>query len=352
MNHLLKLFYCTLLLFLTSSIHSCKIEPIINKVFEDLELYPIASPYNEGFLQVSTIHNLYYAQFGNPKGMPVLVLHGGPGAGCDESLSAFFDLTHYRVIMVDQRGAMRSQPFAEMRDNKSDYLVEDMELLRKHLGVDKWLLFGGSWGSALALLYGETYPEQILGFVLRGVCLARKKEYEHLFYGMRQFFPEIWQSMVQPFSMDEQADLITTLYNKVMDPNPSIHMPVAHSFMHYDTVAGTFKANPDLIERLDDMSVLSIARSFIYYSFNNFFLTDNQLLDNLATIAHLPVIIVQGRYDIICPPQTAYDLHVRWNNSQLWFIPEGGHFASDPFISRGLRDALDDFVKLLNTHVA
>jgi proline iminopeptidase len=243
--------------------------------------------------------------------------------------------------MVDQRGAMRSQPFAEMKDNTTDYLVEDMELLRKHLEINKWLLFGGSWGSALALLYGESHPESILGFVLRGVFLARKKDYEHIFYGMRQFFPEIWQAMVQPFSAYEQADLVTTLYNKIMDPDPAIHMSVAHLFMHYDTVAGTFKANPDFIAPLDDKEALSIARAFVYYSFNNFFLVDNQILDNLTKISHLPAIIVQGRYDMICPPQAAYDLHIQWGNSQLWFIPEGGHFASDPFISRGLKNALD-----------
>jgi proline iminopeptidase len=341
MNPLLKTFYCALLFSVTSPIHAHINELITNKVFETLELYPVANPYEEGYLQVSTIHSLYYAQFGNPDGLPVLVLHGGPGAGCSASLTAFFDLSYYRVIMVDQRGAMRSQPFAEMRENNSQSLVEDMELLRKHLAIDKWLLFGGSWGSALAILYGETYPEQILGFVLRGIFLARKKDYEHICCGMRQFFPEIWQSLVQPFSAEEQANLITTLYNKTMDSDPSIHMPVAHLFMHYDTVAGTFKANPDLIAQLDDTKALSIARAFIYYSFNNFFLTDNQLLNNLATISHLPVIIVQGRYDIICPPQTAYDLHTWWNNSQLWFIPEGGHFASDPFIARGLKEALD-----------
>jgi len=222
-----------------------------------------------------------------------------------------------------------------------------MELLRKHLKIDKWLLCGGSWGSALAILYGQTYPEHILGFILRGIFLARKKDYEHLFYGMRQFFPEIWQTLVESFSPEEQADLITTLHNKIMNPDSSIHMPIAHLFMHYDTVAGTFKANPDLITPLSDTEALSIARAFIHYSYNNFFLTDNQLLNNMTKIEHLPVIIVQGRYDIICPPQTAYDLYTHWSNAQLWFIPEGGHFASDPSIARGLREASDIMLSIL-----
>jgi len=318
---------------------------ITNKVFETLALYPVTDPYEEGYLQVSTRHSLYYAQFGNPDGLPVLVVHGGPGAGCSAELTAFFDLSYYRVIMVDQRGAMRSTPFADMHENNSHCLVEDMELLREHLHIDKWLLFGGSWGSALSILYGQTYPESILGFVLRGIFLARKKEYEHIFYGIKNFFPEVWQLLVESFSAEEKADLITTLHNKIMNPDPSVHMPVARVFMYYDTVAGIFKANPELITGVDDTEALSVSRAFIHYSAHNFFLTDNQLLDALEKIAHLPVIIVQGRYDLICLPQSAYDLHTHWNNSQLWLIPEGGHFSSDPFIARGLKEALDEMKK-------
>lgn len=331
--------YCLLLLFPTLTIANNR--HITNKTFETLELYPVADPYQEGYLQVSDLHRLYYAQFGNPNGLPVLILHGGPGGGCNPLSTAFFDLSYYRVIMVDQRGARRSQPFAEMRENNSQSLVEDMELLREHLQVDKWLLFGGSWGSTLAILYGQTYPERILGFVLRGIFLARKRDYEHLFYGMRQFFPELWQSMVESLSTEEREDLITTLHNKIMNPDPSTHLPIAHSFMHYDAAAGTFKANPDTIPFLDDALALSITRAFVHYSINNFFLTDNQLLRNMHKINHLPVIIVQGRYDIICPPQEAYELYTQWDNAQLWFIPEGSHFESEPSIARGLREALD-----------
>lgn len=331
--------YCLLLL------SSAPIFPnnqhITNKTFETLDLYPAADPYQEGYLQVSDLHRLYYAQFGNPNGLPVLILHGGPGVGCSALSSTLFDLSYYRVIMIDQRGAGRSQPFAEMEENQSDYLVADMEMLREHLNIDTWLLFGGSWGSALAILYGETHPERILGFVLRGIFLARQRDYEHLFYGMGQFFPEVWQAMVEPFSFEEQTNLIETIYHKIMNPDPSIHLPIAHSFMHYDTIGGTFKANPDLIAPLSDAEAISIARAFTYYSRNNFFLSDNQLLRNINKIKHLPVIIVQGRYDMICPPQEAYDLYRLWDNAQLWFIPEGGHFWSDPFIARGLREALD-----------
>jgi len=341
MNYRLKTILITLFLTVILHTHTHANEQITNKIFETLELYPVTDPYQEGYLPVSTLHSLYYAQFGNPNGLPVIVIHGGPGAGCSAKLTALFDLNYYRVIMVDQRGAIRSKPFADMRENSSQHLVEDMELLREHLNIDKWLLFGGSWGSALAILYGETYPERVLGFILRGVFLARKKDYEHIIFGMRSFFPELWELLVQPLSQEEQIDLITTLHTKVMDPDPSIHMSMAHAFMHYDTAAGTFRANPELIAKISDKKALSVARAFIHYSAHNFFLTDNQLLHDIEKIAHLPVIIVQGRYDIICPPQTAYDLHTHLHNSQLWFIPEGGHFALDPFIARGLREALD-----------
>lgn len=342
MKHLSKTAYHLLAFTLIVHAQLYSNERITNKVFETLELYPIMNPYEEGYLQVSELHSLYYAQFGNPNGIPVLVIHGGPGGGCDAAMSAFFDLSYYRVIMVDQRGAMRSKPFTDMRENRPEYLVEDMELLRKYLNIDTWILFGGSWGSALAILYGQTYPERILGFVLRGIFLARKQDYEHIVYGMRKFFPELWQSMVQSLSQAEQTDLITTLHTKVMDTDPKIHMPIAHLFMYYDIVAGTFKANPDLIPKVNDTEALSVARAFIHYSANNFFLADNQLLNNIERIAHLPVILIQGRYDIICPPLTAYELHTHWNNSQLWLIPEGGHFGADPCIARGLREAMDE----------
>ena len=320
------------------------------KLYEELELYPNTAPYEEGYLQVSDQHRLYYAQFGNPDGVPVLVVHGGPGFGCSPAWSSFFDLAFYRVIMFDQRGSARSTPAGEMNDNTPQHSVADMEALRVHLGVDKWLLFGGSWGSALSILYGETHPERVTGFVLRGVFLARQKDYEHLYYGMKRTFPDAWDEMVQVIPEEERTDLIKALYNRVMDPDPQVHLPVAHAFMRYDAICGTLLPNPALLDHQskNDHSVINVTRAFMHYSINHFFMEEDQLLNDLDKIAHLPAIIVQGRYDMICLPEGAYELYKKWNNANLWFVADGAHFSSEPSIAKGLKEAMDQMKPLIN----
>lgn len=317
---------------------------IQTRSFEDVQLYPASEPYYEGFLQVSDLHQIYYAEFGNPLGLPVVVVHGGPGAGCSSNWSSFFDLSYYRVIMFDQRGAPRSTPVAEMRDNTPQKSVEDMEILRNHLGIEKWLLFGGSWGSALSILYGEAHPERALGFVLRGIFLARQRDYEHLFYGMDKTFPEAWEEMVQFLPIEERDYLISAFHKRIMDPDPQIHLPAAHAFMRFDMICSTLLPNSGLLQKtaLDDRFSLACARAFIHYSANQFFLKENQLLEEIGKISHLPAIILNGRYDIICPPKGAYELHTRWQNSQLWFLPNGGHVSTEPCIARGLKHAMDE----------
>lgn len=316
---------------------------VLDKSFESLEVYPPSPAYNEGYLQVSELHSIYYAQFGNPLGLPVVVVHGGPGAGCADAWSSFFDPAFYRIIMFDQRGAGRSVPPAEMKDNTPQYSVNDMEALRNHLGVDKWLVFGGSWGTTLAIFYGETHPQQCLGFILRGTFLGRPHEYEHVFYGMKATFPEAWEEMVQAIFEEEREDLISAFHHRVMDPNPEAHLPAAHAFMRYDTICGSLLPNPEAVQTLalDDKLTLNVARAFIHYSVHRFFFTENQLLNAIDKISHLPAIIVHGRYDTICLPQTSYELHAAWKNSKLWFVT-AGHFSDEPSISRGLREALDE----------
>ena len=318
-------------------------ERIANLAFDNLELYPSYAPYAEEFLQVSPLHKISYAEFGNPEGMPVIVLHGGPGAGCSPSWSSFFDPSFYRVIMFDQRGAGRSIPSAEMEDNTSQKSVEDIEALRTHLGIDRWLVFGGSWGSTLAILYGETHPDRVLGFVLRGVFLGRPEGYKHLFYGMKNTFPEAWDEMVTVIPVEERDDLITAFYKRVIDPNPEIHLPAARAFVRYDTICGTLLPNLELVEKTvhDDQLVLSLGRTFIHYCANQFFFSQNQLIQHLDKIKHIPCVIVQGRYDIICPPKDAYELYQGMDDADLWLIANGGHFSSEPPIARGLRLALD-----------
>lgn len=317
---------------------------VLNKSFESLELYPSTAAYDEGYLQVSELHSLYYAQFGNPAGLPVVVVHGGPGGGCSDGWSSFFDPAYYRVIMFDQRGAGRSMPNAEMRDNTSQRSVEDMEALREHLCIDKWLVFGGSWGSGLSILYGETHPEKCLGFILRGVFLGRQIEYEHVFYGMKGFFPEVWEEMALTIPEDERGDLITAFHKRLMDSNPQVHLPAAHALMRYDTICATLLPDPVLVSQqaLDDKSALNVARAFVHYAANQFFFSPNQLVDNISKISHLPAIIIHGRYDTICLPQNAYELHTHWTNSNLWFITDAGHSSSEPSIAKGLREALDE----------
>lgn len=324
---------------------------ITNQFFENLELYPSYSPYAEDFLQVSSLHKISYAQFGNPEGIPVVVLHGGPGAGCSYSWSSFFDPSFYRVIMFDQRGAGRSIPSAEMEDNTPQKSVEDMEALRTHLGIDQWLVFGGSWGSTLAILYGETHPDKVLGFVLRGVFLGRPKGYEHLFYGMKNTFPEAWEEMVSIIPVEERDDLITAFHKRVMDPDPQIHLPAARAFVRYDAICATLLPNSELVEKLvqNNQLTLNLGRGFIHYSANHFFFGQNQLMDHLKKIKHIPLFIIQGRYDIICPPQDAYELYRAMDDVDLWLISNAGHSSSEPSIARGLRLALDEMkMKLLS----
>jgi proline iminopeptidase len=311
--------------------------------FNNITLYPSYKPYKETYLTISSLHTLYYAEFGNPEGIPVLIVHGGPGAGCCPEWSSFFDPTYFHVIMLDQRGAGNSIPIAEMYENNSNYLVEDMEKLRKNLNLDSWILFGGSWGVALSLLYAEKYPNRVRSMVLRGVFLARKTDYEHLFYGMKQYYPEEWDIMVQDFSSTEKKNLINAFDARIMNPDKTIHMPAAHAFMRFDTVCGTLLPDHELVssQAHDNHSTLTIARSFIHYSAKNFFLTDNQILDNITTIQHIPTIIVQGRYDMICPVATAYELYKHLPLSELWIIPDAGHFSSENSISRALCYAMN-----------
>lgn len=329
------------LIFLTGQPVQAK--EIKNLIFDNHEVNPSQESYSSGYLQVSDLHSIYFSQFGNPEGIPVLVVHGGPGGGCCDVWSNYFDLSTYRVIMFDQRGAMRSIPFAEMEDNTPQRSVDDMEALRTHLGVDKWILFGGSWGSTLSIFYGEKHPDRVLGFVLRGVFLARKQDYEHLFYGMRNTFPEAFDEMLEEIPLEERSDLIKAFHKRVMDPDPQTHLSAAKSFMKFDTICATLlpSTSKELEIELEGDAVLSVGRAFIHYAANNFFFTDNQLLDDIHKIAHLPMIIVHGRYDTICRPIGAYEIYKRCENVDLWFLPKAGHSSFEPDVRRALFEAIE-----------
>ncbi|WP_173237862.1 prolyl aminopeptidase [Legionella antarctica] len=304
---------------------------------------PSISLVHEGYLQVSELHEIWYGEFGNPQGFPVIVLHGGPGAGCSDNDLQLFDLTFWRVILLDQRGAKRSKPFGEMKENTTPDLISDLEFLRRKLNIDKWLVFGGSWGSTLALSYGETYSDHILGFILRGVFLARASDNLHFWYGMRHTFPEAWQEFNDFLPADQQHDLIHSYHRLIMDSNPGVCMPAARAFLKYDLVCAFLNISAEQLSMLlsDDQLVLGISRTFIHYSINNFFLTENQLINNINRMNHLPLIIVHGRYDTITCAKSAYEVHKLWPGSELRIVACSGHSAMEPGIALSLIQATE-----------
>jgi proline iminopeptidase len=327
-----------------------KITESIYKLTTSLEeiLYPPLKPYNNGHLPVSDIHTLWYAEYGSPRGVPVVVLHGGPGAGTSDNDMRFFDPKYYRIILFDQRGANRSSPFAELKDNNSQACIDDIEKLRVHLKIDKWLIYGGSWGSTLSIAYGEEHPNRCTGFILRGIFLGRKSEIDNVWYGIQDIFPEYWHKMINFLPIKEQDNLVDSYYKRLINPEKSIHLPAAQSFLEYDLTASFLMNNVQNINEAlkNDKLILGCARIFTHFSVNNFFFKENQLLDNLHKIKHLPAIIVHGRYDIVCRAKSAYELHQNWPNSQLIFVQDAGHSSAEVGIAKALTYATKEMKNL------
>jgi len=301
-------------------------------------LYPLKKPLKKGYLKVSKKHSLYYAIYGNPKGCPVIVLHGGPGAGTSEFISKFFNLKDYFVVTFDQRGSLRSKPFASMEENTPQHSIEDIEKLRVELKIDKWLVFGGSWGSTLGLLYGQAHPERCLGFILRGVFLARKDDHLQVLYGAGKVYPEEFEELKKCIPENEHDDLFKAFRKRILNPDPKISLPHAKKFIRFNAFIATNSPDPKLIEeRLKNRKLtLGMAKAFLYYQAHKFFLKPNQILLNMDKIQHLPCIIVHGRHDVICIPEAAFLLHKHWKKSKLWMIDNGGHADSDPHIAQAL----------------
>lgn len=307
-------------------------------------------PFHEAYLRVCSLHHIWYAQYGNPNGVPVLILHGGPGAGCNDNDLNFFDFSFWRIILLDQRGSKRSKPFGEMKENTTQNLISDLERVRNELKIDKWLLFGGSWGSTLALSYGESYPNHILGFILRGIFLARKSDNQHFWQGIQGIFPEAWQELNDFLPVEKRHELISSYYQLLMNPNLEIALPAAKALLKYDFICSFLNIQPEQLNSLlaDNTLVLGVARTFVHYSINNFFLSENQLIKNIKTINHLPLIIVHGRYDIISLAKNAYELHQLWPNSKLFMVDAAGHSASESAIAEALTQATELMKQNLN----
>ena len=300
-------------------------------------LYPEIEPDATGRLAVDPRHALYWESCGNPYGVPALFLHGGPGGGCLPVHRRFFDPQFWRIVLFDQRGAGRSVPYAETTDNTTWHLVSDMERLRAHLGIDRWLLFGGSWGSTLALAYAEAYPERCLGLVLRGIFLARQVEIEWFMEGMRVVFPEAWREFVAFLPPNERADLLGSYSRRLNDPDPDVHLPAARAWDRYEGACVALL--PDAAAAHAEtpaLASLAIARIEAHYFVHRAFLAEGELLQQIDRIRHLPCTIVQGRYDVVCPPITADALAQAWPEAEYIVVPDAGHSIREPGITREL----------------
>jgi len=312
------------------------------------EFYPEIEPFATGYLAVGGPHQIYYEQCGNPKGAPVVFLHGGPGAGSSPVHRRFFDPAHYHIIIYDQRGAGRSKPLGEIADNTTLHLIADLERLRSHLGIDRWVVFGGSWGSTLAIAYAEAHADRCKALVLRGIFLCRKSEIDWFLRGMRAFAPEAWREFTDYLPAPERRDLLTNYYKRLTDPDPKVHMPAARKWSVYEGTCCTLLPSPETVESFaQDTVALGIARMEAHYFINDIFLPENALLKNVGKIRHIPAAIVQGRYDLVCPIETADELHRAWPEAEYTVVPDAGHSAMEPGIRSALIEATDKFRTLI-----
>nr|WP_081581686.1 prolyl aminopeptidase [Pararhodospirillum photometricum] len=313
--------------------------PVIPDALADL--YPAIEARRTGRLRVGGAHVLHWEESGAPDGIPVLFVHGGPGAGTAPFCRRYFDPQRYRVILLDQRGAGRSRPFAELADNTTADLVADMELLRDYLDVERWMIFGGSWGSTLALAYGEAHPERCLGFILRGVFLFRAFEVDWFLNGMGRFFPEAAHVFFGFLPEDERHDPLSAYYRRLTDPDPLVHLPAARVWSGYEDACARLRPRP--CDEGDGRAALALARLECHYMRHAGFLREGQLLEDIDRVKGLPCTIVQGRYDVVCPPVSAWDLHRAWPGSRLVMVPDAGHSALEPGVRAALVQATRAF---------
>ncbi|HYM72598.1 MAG TPA: prolyl aminopeptidase [Stellaceae bacterium] len=301
------------------------------------DLFPPIEPYRTGRLRLDSRHTMYWEESGNPRGMPVLFLHGGPGAGATTVHRRFFDPADWRIVIYDQRGGGRSTPLGETVDNSPEHLVADIETLRGELGIPRWRVFGGSWGSTLALHYAETHPDRCTGLVLRGIFLARQAEIDWFLYGIRGVFPEAWRAFSGHIPEAERGDLLAAYYRRLIDPDPRIHMPAARAWSLYEGACSTLMPNPETIAAFgEDRLALGLARIEAHFFTHHLFSGEADLIARIGRIRHLPGVIVQGRYDMVCPIHSADELARAWPEAEYVIVPDAGHSAMEP----GIREQL------------
>ena len=304
-------------------------------------MYPSIEPFNSGYLDVGNKHSIYWEECGNPNGTPIMFLHGGPGAGCFPVHRRFFDPNHWRIILFDQRGCGRSTPTGSIQANTTQYIISDIEMIRKDLDIDKFVIFGGSWGSLLALAYGVQYPDKCIGFILRGIFLGTTEELRWFLFEMGRFFPDAHKDFLSVLPEIEQKDLLPNFYKRLLNPDPKVHLNAAQAWSSYESSCSRLVPPPGQ----SIATSLPLARIECHYFINNMFLTDTYITDRLNYIEHLPCILIQGRYDIICPPWTAQNLASIWKKSKLKLIENAGHSAFEPGINLALLEATEEMKK-------
>ncbi|MEQ8755536.1 MAG: prolyl aminopeptidase [Coleofasciculus sp. G1-WW12-02] len=313
------------------------------------ELYPPIEPYNQGMLQVSNLHRISYEESGNPEGKPVLVLHGGPGGGSQPFYRQYFNPNQWRIVLFDQRGSGKSTPHAQLQENTTWDLVSDIEKLRLHLGIEKWVVFGGSWGSTLSLAYSQTHPEPCQGLILRGIFMLRQKELRWFYQqGASYIFPDAWEHYIKPIPEAERDDFISAYYQRLTSPDPHIRQAAAKAWSIWEASTSKLIQDPDLMQRFGESNFAeAFARIECHYFINKgFFESEDQLLRNIDRIRHIPGVIVQGRYDVVCPMISAWELHQVWSEAEFIVVPDSGHAITEPGIRRALIEATDKFASL------
>jgi proline iminopeptidase len=319
----------------------------VNFFKKEKKLYPSIEPFDSGFIKKG-IHEIYYEQCGNPKGKPAVFLHGGPGGGAGKLSRRFFNPRKYRIILFDQRGCGKSKPHTCLEDNTTWHLIEDIESIRKKLEIEKWLVFGGSWGSTLALAYAQKHPEFVSELVLRGIFMMRDKELQWFYqYGASEIYPEAWQRFINEIEESERSDLINA-YRKIFNGNDEEKkLSAAKAWSKWEGSASFITHNPNGDkDSINAEFALAFALIENHYFVNNGFLDyENQLLDNIDLIRHIPAVIIQGRYDVVCPPTTAFELSSKWPEADLKIAPFSGHSAFEKETTKLLIEATDNFYR-------
>ncbi len=309
-----------------------------------MDLFPALVPYSSGFLAVDDIHNIYWEQSGNPDGVPIVVLHGGPGAGATPTHRRFFDPDHYRIIIFDQRGCGRSHPLGSLERNTTGHLLADIEALREHLSIERWHLFGGSWGSTLAMLYAGAHPQRCLSLILRAIFLFEHDEVDWFLYGIKTIFPEAWEQFADFLPENEQKDLLAGYYRRLTGEDTKEQVQAAIRWSLYEGACSSLYPNYETITTEEQKQhALALARIEAHYFMHETIKPEKSLLKTIDKIRAIPAIVVQGRYDIICPIATAYKLHHEWPEADYIVVPDAGHSALDPPLRSRLIEATENF---------